>query len=199
MAPASGRAAVLLRRLNGDRGLAPCRGIGTDACAGHPASAGGDDGLMGAATSGRPAGNEGCRRAGRRALVTVLGILGEPRSNDLFERGGHVGIVLRRGPAPRARACTRRSRASGGDGGTAAHHFVEPRRLPSTRRAASTATPALAPVKVGAVAHHEPVCVSPSLAPARAIPKSVTFTVPDWEQHVAGLHVSVHDAAAMGE
>ena len=46
----------------------------------------------------------------------------------------------------------------------------------------------------------EPVWVRPSLVPARAMPKSVTFTVPDLrEQHVAGLHVAVHDAAAVRE
>ena len=46
----------------------------------------------------------------------------------------------------------------------------------------------------------EPVWVSPSLVPARAMPKSVTFTVAaSREQHVAGLHVAVHDAAAVRE
>ena len=46
-----------------------------------------------------------------------------------------------------------------------------------------------------------PVRVSPSFPPpARAIPKSVTFTWPGGrDEHVAGLHVAVHHAVLVRE
>jgi len=45
----------------------------------------------------------------------------------------------------------------------------------------------------------EPVCVKPVAPPARGSRVGDLHRARLGEQHVAGLHVSVHDAAAMGE